>query len=83
MTPAEVFALLEQTFGPAITAKNPTAMDPFAAVDPARLVEVCTFLRDDPRLRFEMLNDVSGVDANRIGRTGGSEIWIRGEAQPG
>lgn len=62
MTAAETTALLESQFGPAITAKNAEALDPFVAVDPARLVEVCTFLRDDPRLKFEMLNDVSGVD---------------------
>lgn len=62
MTPAETVALLESQFGPAIAAKNAAATDPFVAVDPARLVEVCTFLRDDPRLKFEMLNDVSAVD---------------------
>jgi NADH-quinone oxidoreductase subunit C len=62
MTPAETAALLEQTFGPAVTGKKLDALDPFVTLDPARLVEVCTFLRDDPRLRFEMLNDLSGVD---------------------
>jgi NADH-quinone oxidoreductase subunit C len=62
MTPTDIIALLEQQFGPAITAKNAEALDPFVAVEPSRLVEVCTFLRDDPRLKFEMLNDVSGVD---------------------
>ncbi|HJZ55532.1 MAG TPA: NADH-quinone oxidoreductase subunit C [Gemmataceae bacterium] len=62
MTPADIIALLEGTFGPAVTAKNPTALDPSATVEPAKLVEVCTFLRDDPRLKFEILNDVSGVD---------------------
>ncbi|MDB5305910.1 MAG: nuoC1 [Gemmataceae bacterium] len=62
MTATDIAALLEQQFGPAVTGKNLTALDPFVTVDPARLVEVGTFLRDDPRLRFEMLNDVSGVD---------------------
>ena len=28
----------------------------------ARLVEICNFLRNDPRLKFEILNDISGVD---------------------
>jgi NADH-quinone oxidoreductase subunit C len=55
-------AALEAQFGSAITAKKADALDPFVVVDPARLVEVCTFLRDDPRLRFELLNDISGVD---------------------
>lgn len=62
MTPADIVALLEQTCGPAITAKNATAMDPFVAVEAAKLVDVCTFLRDDPRLKFEILNDITGVD---------------------
>jgi NADH-quinone oxidoreductase subunit C len=62
MTAAETIALLQQTFGPAITGAKPDAADPFVTVDPARLVEVCTFLRDDPRLRFELLNDLSAVD---------------------
>ena len=62
MTSAEIIALLEQQFGPAITAKGAEALDPFVAVEPAKLVEVCRFLRDDPRLKFEILNDISGVD---------------------
>jgi NADH-quinone oxidoreductase subunit C len=62
MTTADIAAVLEQQFGPAITGKKLDALDPFVTVDPAHLVEVCTFLRDDPRLRFELLNDVSGVD---------------------
>ena len=62
MTPADIIALLEAQFGSVITAKNAAAMDPFVAVEAAKLVEVCTFLRDDPRLKFEMLNDLSAVD---------------------
>jgi NADH-quinone oxidoreductase subunit C len=62
MTPAEIIPILEERFGAAITAKKADAVDPWAAVDPARLVEVCMFLRDDPRLRFELLNCISGVD---------------------
>ncbi len=62
MTAAEIAALLQQQFGPAVTGQKLDALDPFVTVDPARLVDVCTFLRDDPRLKFEILNDVSGVD---------------------
>jgi NADH-quinone oxidoreductase subunit C len=62
MTAAEIIAVLEENFGPAITVKNAEALDPFVAVEPARLVEVGAFLRDDPRLKFEILNDISGVD---------------------
>jgi len=62
MTPTDIAAALEQQFGPVVTGKNLTALDPFVTVDPARLVDVCLFLRDDPRLRFELLNDITGVD---------------------
>ena len=62
MTGAEMIAILEEKFGPAITGKKLDALDPFVGVEPAKLGEVCTFLRDDPRLKFEILNDVSGVD---------------------
>jgi NADH-quinone oxidoreductase subunit C len=62
MPPAEVIALLQAQFGAAVTPGPANALDPFVTVEPAKLVEVCTFLRDDPRLKFELLNDVSGVD---------------------
>ena len=31
-------------------------------VDKDRIVEVCTLLRDDPKLRFDMLTDLTAVD---------------------
>ena len=62
MTAAEIADLLEQQFGAAITGKNLTGFDPFVTLDSSKLVEVCTFLRDDPRLKFELLNDITGVD---------------------
>lgn len=62
MTPADVAALLEAQFASAITAKKTDALDPFVVVDAAKLAKVCAFLRDDPRLKFEILNDISGVD---------------------
>jgi NADH-quinone oxidoreductase subunit C len=62
MTGADIIAALDQQFGGRIKGRKPEALDPFVVVEPADLVEVCRFLRDDPRLRFEMLNCVSGVD---------------------
>jgi NADH-quinone oxidoreductase subunit C len=58
----EITGILEQKFGDRIKAKNLEAKDPFVVVTPGDLVEVCRFLRDDPRLAFDMLNCVSGVD---------------------
>jgi NADH-quinone oxidoreductase subunit C len=62
MTAAEIADLLEQQFGAAVTAKSVAALDPSVTVDASRLVEICTSLRDDPRLKFELLNDITGVD---------------------
>lgn len=62
MTSAEIIALLDLHFGPKIKDKKPDALDPFVVVEPADLIEVCRFLRDDSRLKFEMLNCISGVD---------------------
>jgi NADH-quinone oxidoreductase subunit C len=62
MTSAEIIALLEQQFGSGIKTRNPEALDPFVVVEPAALVEVCRFLKEDPRLAFDILHNISGVD---------------------
>ena len=62
MTAAEIIAVLEEKFGSRIKAKKLDTLDPFVVVAPADLLPVCRFLRDDPRLRFEFLNCISGVD---------------------
>jgi NADH-quinone oxidoreductase subunit C len=62
MTATEIATLLESQFSAAITGKKLDAIDPFVNVEPAKLVEVCTFLRDDLRLKFALLNDITGVD---------------------
>src|SRR6266404_1990020 len=62
MTPAEIIAVLEQQFSGRIKGKKLDAIDPFVVADAADLFEVCRFLRDDGRLRFELLNCISGVD---------------------
>ena len=62
MTAAEITAALEERFGSAITQKKLDAVDPWVAVDVGRLVEICRFLHDDQRLRFDFLNCITGVD---------------------
>ena len=62
MAPAEIVAILEERFGPAVTGKKLDAIDPWVTVDPTQLVEIGTFLRDEPRLRFDLLNCISVVD---------------------
>ena len=62
MTSADIIAVLEQQFGDRIASKNLTAIDPFVVIAPDALPEVCRFLKDDPRLQFDLLNCISGVD---------------------
>ncbi len=62
MTAADVATLLQSEFGPAVTGVTQAGPDLSVTIETSRIVEVCTFLRDDPRLKFEILNDISGVD---------------------
>jgi NADH-quinone oxidoreductase subunit C len=62
MTAAEIVAALEQKFGERIKSKAPGAIDPFVVVDPADLVAVARFLKEEPELRFDLLHNISGVD---------------------
>jgi NADH-quinone oxidoreductase subunit C len=59
---AQLAEILEAKFPGKIKSKKPDALDPFVVVEPADLVGMCRFLRDDPRLSFTILNCVSGVD---------------------
>jgi NADH-quinone oxidoreductase subunit C len=62
MKAEEIISLLDKRFGDKIKAKKLDTLDPWVVVDAADLLEVCRFLRDDPALRFDILNCISGVD---------------------
>jgi NADH-quinone oxidoreductase subunit C len=49
-------------FGDDIVATHSDFGDDTAQVRRERIVEICTFLRDDPDLRFDFLMDCTGVD---------------------
>jgi NADH-quinone oxidoreductase subunit C len=53
---------LKRKFGEAITGSNLTAIDPWIEVSPQGLVPLCMYLRDEPDLRFNLLNCISAVD---------------------
>jgi NADH-quinone oxidoreductase subunit C len=53
---------LKSKFGDKITGSNLEAIDPWIEVSPAGLVEFCQYLRDEPDLRFNMLNCITAVD---------------------
>jgi len=62
MTVADIIARLEQQFGPKIKAKKLDVQDPYAVIEAADLLAVARYLRDDPQLKFDILNCISGVD---------------------
>ena len=62
MKPNDIIGLLDLEFPGKIKDKKVDALDPFVVVDPANLLEICRFLKNDPRLSFELLNCISGVD---------------------
>lgn len=63
MNATEIHAVLLEEFGDRIiVGAELEVIDPWIEVSPESIVEVCRFLHDDPRLRFDHLNDLTGVD---------------------
>lgn len=63
MTFQEIHDLLKQKFGAeAVPAAVETAKDPWIEVAPARIADVCRFLKDSERTLFTHLNDLCGAD---------------------
>ena len=57
-----LFDRLKQRFGSRVVRVELETRDPWVEVTAESLVEICRFLRDEPALRFDMLNCISGVD---------------------
>jgi len=53
---------LQQRFGPQIAGGRLDVLDPSVEVLPESVAEVCRYLRDEPDLRFNMLNCITSVD---------------------
>ncbi len=53
---------LRARFPNAVVATHAYRGDLTAAIVPASLLDVCTFLRDDPECAFDFLSDVTAVD---------------------
>src|SRR5262245_8748609 len=62
MAAADVATLLQSEFAAAVTGVAQDGPELSVTVEADKLLEACRFLRDDPRLKFEILNDISGVD---------------------
>ena len=53
---------LKRQFGDRITGANLEAIDPWVEVSADGLLEICTYLRDQPDLGFNFLNCITGID---------------------
>ena len=53
---------LKSRFGRVITGSDLEAIDPWIEVAPEGLVELCTYLRDEPDLKFDFLSCITCVD---------------------
>jgi NADH-quinone oxidoreductase subunit C len=62
LTAAQIIEIVETALPGKVAEKKLDTIDPWIAVAPEHLLAVGRFLRDDPRLKFEMLNCISGVD---------------------
>jgi NADH-quinone oxidoreductase subunit C len=62
MEAAAIHQRLKAQFADKVGDCHLDAKDPWIAVSPAAIVEVCRFLHDDPELRFDFLANQSAVD---------------------
>src|SRR3972149_10590082 len=58
VTGLDIAHRIDQKFPGAVANAAPEA----ATIEAGRLIEVCTFLRDDPDLEFKFLSSLTGVD---------------------
>src|SRR5260370_34881014 len=62
MTPAEIHQVLVAKFPAAITGASLETLDPWVEIAPGSIANVARFLKTDPVLAFDALNNLSGVD---------------------
>jgi NADH-quinone oxidoreductase subunit C len=58
----ELLQLLQEKFAEKILKFEMAVVDPFLVVAPAAIIEVCSFLKEQPDLAFDTLMCLSGVD---------------------
>ena len=62
MEPLQILERVKHRFGDRVLDISDKKPDPFAVVDPAAIVEIGQFMKDDPELAMECLSNQSGVD---------------------
>ena len=62
MTAAEIHQNLAARFGSKVTGSKLDALDPWVEIAPDAIAEVSEYLKTEPSLRFDSLNNLCGVD---------------------
>lgn len=62
MGPQEIYARVKERFGDHVLEIADKKPDGWMVVEPAAIVEVCRFLKEDPETMMECLSNESGVD---------------------
>ncbi len=62
MDAREIYDKLERQFPGKVSGFKEDVLDPYLRVDSQAIVEVCSFLRDEPGLKFEILSDLTCLD---------------------
>ncbi len=76
---AAIHLLLQETLGDAVVAAQPEGIEPYLTIAAPRLAEVARLLREDPRLEFDLLMCLSGVDWDGYDAAGkGKSVAILG-----
>ncbi|MFQ5683263.1 MAG: NADH-quinone oxidoreductase subunit C [Candidatus Binatia bacterium] len=63
MEAKEIVSRLNRQFPGKISGFKEDALEPYLHADVQVIVEVCRYLRDEPDLKFEILSDLTAVDA--------------------
>lgn len=62
MTAADITTKLRERFGEKILAFDEKALDPTLKIAPQDVQALCTYLKDEPSLDFDMCHDLAGYD---------------------
>jgi NADH-quinone oxidoreductase subunit C len=67
LTAEQIHQKLTARFGDAVGALSPPKKDPYCTVAVDRFTEVCRFLKEDPELSFDFLQDITATDHPKDG----------------
>ena len=62
MEARQIYDRLERHLPGKVSDFKGDVFEPYFNVEPAAIVEVCTYLRDEPEFKFEILSDLTALD---------------------